>query len=696
MATGKKRSRSNGSSTSSDRTKKTSPAAKPQKTRTAAPRQQRKRSSWGLTLVRWAAVAVIWGGIALGAVVAYFAWDLPSVDMVTAMTRRPSVTIQDSQGATIASYGDLYGDVVQVSEMPAHLPGAVMAIEDRDYYDHFGVDPLALVRAAIVNLRAGRVVQGGSTIAQQAAKNLFLSHERTLKRKVQELLLAFWLEWKFTKDQILTLYLNRVYLGAGTYGVEAAAQRYFGVSARDVTAFQSAVLAGLLKAPSRYNPVSDPEAAKARAQVVLTAMAETGVLTPAQAEAAAAGGGKAVAGVRRSRPGRYFADWVMEQLDDLVGAVNEDVIVSTTLDTRLQRQAEAALSRVLAEKGTKVGAGQGAVVVATPDGAVQAMVGGKDYADSQFNRATQALRQPGSAFKPFVYLAALEAGGGPDSVVSDDPITVLGWSPDNYAGHRYGTVTWREALARSLNTAAVRVSEETGRRRVIEAARRLGLDVAAGAPPSVALGTEETTLLRLTTAYASFANGGLLTNPYGITEVRSRRGEILYLRSTAPAERVIAERAVGQLDDMLQAVVSWGTGKGADIGRPAAGKTGTSQDYRDAWFVGFTPDYVAGVWVGNDDNTPMKNVTGGSLPTAVWREVMTAAHQGLPPRDLPRAPGSDDAFTRLVRGVLGMDETSSATTAPAEPRPQPGLRPQAPARTSAERADRVQGLFDKN
>lgn len=607
------------------------------------------------------------------------------------MTRRPSITVLSKDDKPIASFGDLYGDVVQVSELPPALPAAVMAVEDRNFYDHFGVDPLGIARAMWVNLRAGRIVQGGSTITQQAAKNLFLSHERTIKRKVQELLLAFWLEWKFTKDQILTLYLNRVYLGAGTYGVEAAAQRYFNKSARDVNTFESALLAGLLKAPSRYNPRADAEAARSRAEVVLAAMTDAGFLTPAQAEAARKSGGTAVAGGPSGQPGRHFADWVLEQVEDYVGVVNTDLVVRTTLDTALQRTAEQALAATLDGAGAKRGAGEGAVVVLSPDGAVRAMVGGRSYGDSQFNRATQAQRQPGSAFKPFVYLAGLEAGLTPRTVMRDAPVAVGDWTPSNYGGTYHGDVTLHEALALSLNTVAVQVSETAGRDRVVKVAERLGLDMPAGAPPSIALGTEETTLLKLVGAYAPFANNGIGVIPHGIREIRTRDGAILYQRKGGGTGRVIEPRHLGMMNSMLQTVIEQGTGKAARLDRPAGGKTGTTQEFRDAVFVGYTADYVAGVWLGNDDNRPMTRVTGGSLPAQVWRKVMVAAHRGLPPRDLPGDTGSDP-LGRLIRSIFG----DGGSDGPVSRTQGGGFVPQSRSRSTAEEVDRVQDLFDGN
>lgn len=620
------------------------------KTSRRPPKKTAPRSSWRRRLLVWTATFAVWLTVAGGAVLAYFALTLPDIDGLTATTRRPGITFLAAGGETIAAYGDVHGRAVPLAELPPALPRAVMAVEDRRFYDHFGLDPLGIARAMLANLRAGGVVQGGSTLTQQLAKNLFLTHERSLARKLRELLLALWLEHAFSKDQILTLYLNRVYLGAGTYGVEAAAQRYFGRSARDLTLYQSAMIAGLLKAPSRYNPLRDPEAARARTAVVLRAMVDAGYITANEAAAA-----------RRQGPGRlnrppgsahYFTVWLLDRVPDFGARRDADLVVRTTLDLEIQRAAEQALARALDGPGRKAGVTQGAVVVLSPDGAVRAMVGGRSYAHSQFNRAVQARRQPGSAFKPFVYLAALEAGMSPDDVVPDAPVTIGEWSPDNFSrGHR-GPVSLREALARSINTVAVRLSERVGRQRVIAVARRLGLTSRLPDHPSLALGTGEVSPLELASAYAVLANGGGSAWPYGVRAIADRSGHEIYRRQGSGAGRLVAPAVLADINAMLRGVVEAGTGRRAALDRPAAGKTGTTQDHRDAWFVGYTADYVAAVWLGNDDASPMKGVTGGSLPAEIWREVMTAAHRGLPPAPLPGAEtpsaGEDDPWQRML------------------------------------------------
>ena len=586
-----------------------------------------------MRLLVWGGSLAIWGAVAITALVAWYAYDLPRIDEIAAVTRRPSVTLMAADGTLLTTYGEVYGETLDVRDLPPHLPQAVLAVEDRRFYDHFGIDLLGLARAMLANVRAGRIVQGGSTITQQLAKNLFLTADRTLKRKVQEMLLALWLEHKFSKDQILSLYLNRVYFGAGTYGIDAAARHYFGKPAIQVTLYEAAQLAGLLKAPSRYSPVRDRDQAEQRTALVLRAMVDAGYAPEEEAARALATKthGRAIAGTQA----RYFADWIMNQVAGYVGRVDGDLTVITTLNPYQQRVAEEELAALLDGDGTKRQVSQGAVVILDPDGAVRAMVGGRDYGTSQFNRVTQALRQPGSAFKMFVYLAAMEDGLTPDDTVVDAPLEIDGWAPKNYAERYYGDVTVREAFARSLNAATVRLSQRVGPERVAAAARRLGITSDIEAAPSIALGTSEVTLLELAGAYAVFDNRGNGVWPYGIAEIRGADGEILFRRTGGGPGRVVQPGVVDRMTNLMSAVVAWGSGKGADPQRPAAGKTGTSQDSRDAWFVGFTGELVAGVWLGNDDGTPTAGVTGGSLPAVLWRRVVQRALEGTSPRPLP-------------------------------------------------------------
>lgn len=595
-----------------------------------------RRRTWLKRLAVWGLVLFIWLGVAGAAVIGYYAYDLPDVGRLAETTRRPNVSLLAADGTPLAAFGDLYGEAVQVRNLPPYVPQAVLAVEDRRFYEHPGIDLLGLVRAIYVNLRAGRVVQGGSTISQQLAKVLFLKPDRTVKRKVQELLLAFWLERRFTKDQILSLYLNRVYLGAGTYGWDAAAQRYFDKPAEDLSLYEAALLAGLIKAPSRYNPARSADLAESRALLALESMVEAGFITPAEKLRAAAhkSGGRTT----RSRYARYFADWVLSQVPSFVGAIDRDLVVKTTLDPKLQRIAEEETQALLAKDGAERKVEQAAVVALTPGGAVRAMVGGRNYGESQFNRAAQALRQPGSAFKPFVYLAAIEGGYRADDRMVDKPVQVAGWKPRNYGGRYYGEVTLREAFARSLNSVAVQLAQNVGPKRVAAAARRMGITSDIQSDLSISLGTSEVTLLELTGAYAVLANRGNGVWPFGIEQITDRSGRILYRREGSGPGKVLSGPGINSLTDLMTAAVVWGTGKAAHPGRPAAGKTGTSQGFRDAWFVGFTADLVAGVWVGNDDGSAMDKVTGGTLPARLWSAVMRRGLEGVPARPLITLP----------------------------------------------------------
>jgi penicillin-binding protein 1A len=593
------------------------------------PTAKPSRSRLILGAAKWSLILAIWGGVALGAIVAWFAYDLPDIDNLDIPARKASVTLTDADGREIATYGDIYGDPLRLADVPPYLVQAIVATEDRRFFEHFGFDPVALARAIVANLRAGRVRQGGSTLSQQLAKNIFLKPDRTLRRKVQELLLAFWLEANFSKEQIFTLYINRVYLGSGTYGVDAAAQRYFGKSARQVSLHEAAVLAGLLKAPSRYSPARSPKAAEDRARVVLSTMVAANFLDQKTADRTAALHLKPVAGTTRSDAARYFTDWALERVTGFVGRPGSDLIVRTTMDARLQRLAEDRLRVTLAKHGKARQISQAALVSMSPDGAVRALVGGKDYGASQFNRAFQSQRQPGSAFKLFVYLAGMENGLSPDDQFVDGPLRIGKWQPRNYGGNFLGTVTLREAVARSVNTVAVQVSERVGRGKVIDAARRLGITSSLKSHPSLALGASEVSLVELTSAYGVIANGGIAVWPHGISEIRERGGRVLYRRTDGAAAQVVEPDAVGRVNDLLRAVVAWGTGKAASLDRPAAGKTGTSQEFRDAWFVGYAGELVTGVWMGNDDSSPMNKVTGGGLPTRLWRDFMIPALDGV-------------------------------------------------------------------
>jgi penicillin-binding protein 1A len=597
------------------------------------PGRRRRRSRGHLPLfkriVYWGLVLGLWALIAVGGVLALVAANLPPIQSIEIPKRPPGIEIVGLDGKTLATRGEMHGATITLKELPAYLPRAFIAIEDRRFYSHFGLDPIGLVRALAANVLHRGVSQGGSTLTQQLAKNLFLTQERTVWRKLQEAVLALWLERKFTKDEILELYLNRVYFGAGAYGVDAAALRYFGKPARQVKIAEAAMLAGLVKSPSKLAPSRNPDGAERRAQTVLMAMTEMGFITETMAKTALAQPAHAV---RLTGTGsvNYVADWIMDVLDDLVGHVDQDLVVETSIDPALQAAAEQALVEELAEKGARLNVQQGAVVAMTPDGAVRALVGGKNYAESQFNRAVAAKRQPGSAFKPFVYLTALERGLTPDTIREDKPITVKGWHPENYEHQYAGPVTLTTALAHSLNTVSVRLTLEFGPTAVAKTAYRLGIASKLEPNASLALGTSEVAPIELVTAYAPFANGGLAIVPHVVERVRTRTGKVLYVRTPADFGRLIEPRYVAMMNQMMRETVRAGTAQKAQLpGWQPAGKTGTSQDFRDAWFIGYTAHLLAGVWVGNDDSTPTRKVTGGGLPVEIWSRFMKVAHQGV-------------------------------------------------------------------
>jgi penicillin-binding protein 1A len=586
-------------------------------------------------LVYWGAVVCIWGLILAGGAIALVASTLPPIQSLAIPKRPPSIEIDGLDGKPLAVRGEMGGAAVALKDLPPYLPRAFIAIEDRRFYHHYGVDPIGLTRAVIADVLHRGVAQGGSTITQQLAKNLFLTQQRTLWRKMQELVLALWIERKFSKNEILELYLNRVYFGSGAYGVEAAAQRYFGKPAREVKLAEAAMLAGLVKSPSRLAPSRNPDGAERRAQMVLAAMAEADFITETMAKSAMAQPAHAVKPVGAGTVG-YVADWIMDVLDDLVGQVDDDLKVETTIDPALQAAAEKALVDELAQKGQKFDVEQGALVAMTPEGAVRAMVGGKNYAESQFNRAVAAKRQPGSAFKPFVYLTALEHGLTPDSVREDKPIALKGWKPENYARQYLGPVTLTQALSQSLNTVSVRLTLEFGPAAVAKTAYRLGIASKLEPNPSLALGTSEVSLIELVSAYAPFANGGSAIAAHVVERVRTAAGKTLYTRVAPNFGRVVDARHVGMMNAMMHETLVSGTAHSAQLaGWPAAGKTGTSQEFRDAWFIGYTGHLVTGIWLGNDDSSPTRKATGGGLPVEIWSRFMKPAHQGVPVAALP-------------------------------------------------------------
>lgn len=592
------------------------PSSPPPKTAVPPARQPRvKQPRPGkrrllVSVLRWGFIGSVWLALVGVAVVLWFARDLPRPESALDAVRRPSLTLEDRSGHVIATFGDLVGEPLRLTQFPPALPAAVVAVEDRRFYHHFGIDPVGLLRAAWVNVTAGRVRQGGSTLTQQVAKTLFLTNARTVRRKVQELLLTVWLERHFSKNEILEIYLNRVYLGSGAWGMDAAARMYFGTSARRVTLAQAAVLAGLPRAPSRFNPKANPAAAIARTKEVLAAMADTGAITAEQAQAA---GSRISFAPMPASPG-WFADWVAEQSRPLV-ASDADAVLRTTLDGHDQAVAESRLAALLDGPGAAADVSEGAVVIIdTAAGAVRAMVGGKSFREGPYNRAVLARRQPGSAFKPFVWLTALEKGMTPDDIVLDAPLHIGAWSPSNF-DHRYaGEVTLEEALAQSLNTASVRLLLKSGGANAVAAtAARLGIADKLPNDASLALGTGEVGLLELTAAYAPFFNGGHRVIPHGL------------VRTPHQPEPVIDPTDATMMARMLGAVVARGSGRAASVpGRTVAGKTGTTQDSRDAWFIGVVRGTLIGIWLGNDDNRPTKGVTGGGLPARLFHDIAMA------------------------------------------------------------------------
>jgi penicillin-binding protein 1A len=586
-------------------------------------------------MVYWCIVLGIWVGIGVTGLVVYYGSRMPSASSWEIPARPPNVKITSVDGSVIANRGATGGEALALEDMSPYIPEAIVAIEDRRFYSHYGVDPMGLARAFVTNLTSGHMVQGGSTLTQQLAKNLFLSPDRTLERKVQEVLLSFWLEQKYTKDQILAMYLNRVFFGSNAYGVEAASRRYFNKSARDVNLGEAALLAGLVKAPSRLSPARDPQAANDRAQVVLQAMRDQGMISDDEVKTAMS---QTPAKAKRywDGAGHYVADMVMDELPALIGDVKEDIVVDTTIDKTLEKRAEQSINDVLGKEGAKLDASQAALVSIDGTGAIRALVGGRDYADSQFNRAVKAKRQPGSSFKPFVYAAALEKGLTPFSVFNDAPIRIGDWTPENYEKKYNGEVTLATALAKSLNTVAAQLVMYDGPDQVIKLAHRLGIESELQSNASIALGTSEVSLTELTGAYAAFMNGGYKATPHVIRRVTTADGsKVLYENTYDNPPRVLSEAVAANMNAMMIGVVEQGTGKAAKIpGWQVAGKSGTTQNSRDALFVGFTSNLTTGVWFGNDDGKPMKKVTGGGLPAKAWQEFMVAAHKGLSPAPL--------------------------------------------------------------
>lgn len=572
-----------------------------------------------------------------------------------------AITFLDRYGNEIGRRGIRSDDSIELATIPEHLINATLATEDRRFYEHFGIDIMGITRAMITNVRANSFVEGGSTITQQLAKNLFLSSEKTITRKLHEAFLSLWLETHYSKDEILKLYFDRAYMGGGNFGVAAASDYYFGKKVQDISLAESAMLAGLFKAPTKYAPHVDLAAARGRANDVLTNMVQAGFMTEGQVTAARLSPAFPIERFEDVESPNYFLDWAFNEVKSIIKdyPVGTAFTVRTTVDPVLQKHAENSVASILREEGEAYRVQQGAMVVLEPHGAVRAMVGGSDYGKSQFNRATSPTRQPGSSFKPFVYAAALETGKfKPNTVISDAPICIGDWCPKNYGRSYAGRVTLKSALARSINTVPVRLSQATGRQPIADLAHKMGIQNSFPVTRSLALGVISVSVMDMASSYAVFANGGYKAKAFGISRVTTLRGDVVFdAKRDIARERILQPETVSGINEMLRAVVTSGTGRRAQVpGTPASGKTGTTQSYRDAWFAGYTGNYVAAVWYGNDDYTKTNNLTGGRLPAQTWQKFMSYAHSNVKIADLEGAE-----FERLEVGLEQIEDSDSET-----------------------------------
>lgn len=595
-----------------------------------------KRFSPLKAFFKWLGLAFIWGALGLFAVVLWFGYDLPNLEELAKLPRQPSITIWDRNGVVIGTYGDFYGQPIIASRLKKHVVNALLATEDRRFFYHFGIDPIGLLRAFSRNVSAGTVVQGGSTITQQLARNFFESKklysykDRSLKHKIKEALLSLLIESRFTKDQILTMYLNRVYMGAGAIGLDAAAMRYFGHSAYDLTLYEAAIIVGLLKGPSRYSPASNYERSEERAQRVLKAMVEEKFITPQEASAAMAlPSPLEMESGPKNTMARYFSDWIIDRLPLVLEVPNEDLDIITTLESPVQKIAQKQMNAVMQNYGKACQASQSSLVAMKPDGAIVAMLGGIDYRQSCFNRATQAHRQAGSSFKFFVFLAALEDGYSPDSMIDDRTFYIGNWKAGNYKYHSSGSISMRNALAQSVNSVAVRLACSVGIRKVMKMAKDLGISSPLPRNYTLALGSGGVTLLEMTGSWGCLLNEGCKVTPYGVLMIKNKQGKVLYQHKTATSDPVLSQESVDQMRSMMTSVVDYGSGRKARLsdGRKAAGKTGTSQKYRDFWFIGMTSDLVTGVWCGNDNEKPMVKTTQGWPSLHLWKQFNEAVYK---------------------------------------------------------------------
>ena len=638
--------------------KKAKPSKKPQ-----ARKGKESKKTVIRTLMRWGFVAGIWGGIMLFMMLAWYGKDLGRIAQAVNSDQKRIVRIYASDGKTeLAAYGHLRGPNVRIEDLPQHIPNAFIAIEDRRFYSHFGIDLIGLARAMFINVRAGGIVQGGSTITQQLSKNLFFNPERTLKRKVQEAMLALWIEYKYSKEEILSAYLNHVYFGSGAYGLDSAARIYFNSPPADIGIKEAALLAGLMQAPSRLSPSHNPQGAIKRMKIVLNAMVKEEYATQDMIDDAnnitiVEGKIKGMTFADRKKDSHYFTDWIYRQANIFASDIDDDLRITTTLSPHLQKNVakivREELDRSYPEDGDKKRP-EAAAVLLNENGAIRAMVGGYSYNESQFNRATDGARQAGSSFKPFVYLSAIEQGWRPEDMISNERITSGRYRPSNYDRFYSEKATLREALVNSYNVAAVNMIKETGVKHVVDLADRVGIDAEVREELSTALGTVDISLLDLVGGYATIGQKGRLVTPYGIKKIETKSGDVLYQYKPTSAPKVIASNHTDALTSMMQDVVEFGTAKRARTGFPVAGKTGTTQDYRDALFIGFSSTYTMGTWIGHDDNTSMgRGAYGGTTPASIFKRSMQTAHRGIPAKSITNYdPETSQEFKSLISNIF--------------------------------------------
>jgi penicillin-binding protein 1A len=638
--------------------------AQKKKTKSKSKKQGKKeQQTFARFLMKWFLVAGIWGGIILFMILAWYGKDLGRIAKAVDSDKQRIVRIYAADEKTeLAAYGHLRGPNVRVEDLPEHIPNAFIAIEDRRFYSHFGIDLIGLARAMVTNIRAGGIVQGGSTLTQQLAKNLFFNPERTLKRKIQEAMLSLWIEYKYSKEEILSAYLNHVYFGSGAYGLDSATRIYFGKAPENIGIKEAALLAGLMQAPSRLSPSHNPQGAINRMKIVLNAMVEENYASQAMIDDArniviTDGKVQGMEFADRNKHSHYFTDWIHRQVNIFASDVEGDLKVVTTLSNNLQKTVakitKEELDRAYPEDGDKKRP-EAAAVILNENGAIRAMVGGYDYNQSQFNRATDGVRQAGSSFKPFVYLAAIEQGWRPDDMISNERITSGRYRPSNYDGFYSEKATLREALLNSYNVASVNLIKETGVKHVVDIADRVGIDAEVREELSTALGTVDVSLIDLVGGYATIGQKGRLVTPYGINKIETKEGELLYQYKHTSSPKVISTNHTDAVTSMMQDVVEFGTGKRAKTGFPIAGKTGTTQDYRDALFVGFSSTYTMGVWMGHDDNSPMgRGAYGGTVPASIFKRSMQTAHRGVPARSITNYdPETSKEFKSIIDGIF--------------------------------------------